>query len=345
MQNFVIFNTSLKNQYVQLRTNEIKLGERVKYPETGQDIESFLANTEADFIIFGIPEDIGIKANLGRTGARNAWQQALKALLNIQHNKTCKGNKIGILGAFDFADWQAEADTLDVSITAQRQRLFQLVTLIDKEVAFLVSKIVKAGKIPIVIGGGHNNAYGTIKGLALGKSCAVNAVNFDAHTDFRPLEGRHSGNGFSYAFEEDFLYHYFIFGLHENYTSKAVFHHIKEVSTRVKYNTLEQMKVRLEKEFQAELHQALQHIKQQPYGIEIDLDSIERTASSAITPTGFSSLEARQFLHFMSGHKNAGYLHICEAAPDLDDEKNRHLTGKLTAYLVTDFIKAKQNLE
>jgi formiminoglutamase len=34
------------------------------------------------------------------------------------------------------------------------------------------------------------------------------------------LEGRHSGNGFSYAYEEGFL-KIFYFGLHENYTSKV----------------------------------------------------------------------------------------------------------------------------
>jgi formiminoglutamase len=38
----------------------------------------------------------------------------------------------------------------------------------------------------------------------------VNAINFDAHSDFRILEGRHSGNGFSYAYEEAFLKKYFI---------------------------------------------------------------------------------------------------------------------------------------
>jgi hypothetical protein len=32
----------------------------------------------------------------------------------------------------------------------------------------------------------------------------VNAINFDAHSTFI-LEGRHSGNGFSYAYEEGFL--------------------------------------------------------------------------------------------------------------------------------------------
>jgi formiminoglutamase len=73
-------------------------------------------------------------------------------------------------------------------------------------------------KNPII--GGHNNSYGNIKGTALAKGKPVNAINFDAHSDFRILEGRHSGNGFSYAYEEGFLKKFY-FGLHENYTSKV----------------------------------------------------------------------------------------------------------------------------
>ncbi len=94
------------------------------------------------------------------------------------------------------------------------------VETIDQSVNQLVYSIVKAGKIPIVVGGGHNNAYGIIKGCALALKTKINTINFDAHTDLRALEGRHSGNGFSYAIDEGFLNRYFIFGLHEN-------HHLK----------------------------------------------------------------------------------------------------------------------
>ncbi|MDN3707520.1 formimidoylglutamase [Myroides ceti] len=344
MDNFSIFNISNKNKIVQLRSSEIKFGERVQLPNENESIESFLTTTTATYILFGIPEDIGVRANFGRKGTSTAWESTLKSLLNIQHNKTCKGNSVGVLGAFDFSSLTKIADTLNVDNIEERKELFKLVEKIDKEVTFLVSQIIKSGKIPIIIGGGHNNAYGNIKGLALAKGNPVNVINFDAHTDFRPLEGRHSGNGFSYAFEENFLKNYFIFGLHENYTSKAVFHRIKEVTAFVKYNTFEQIRVRFEKEFLSELNQAQQHIKADPYGIELDLDSIEKVASSAITPSGFSTIEARQFIHYMAKNRNASYLHICEGAPVLDEEKNSHLVGKLTAYLITDFIKARESI-
>ncbi len=33
----------------------------------------------------------------------------------------------------------------------------------------------------------------------------INSINLDAHSDFRPAEGRHSGNGFRYAEEDGYL--------------------------------------------------------------------------------------------------------------------------------------------
>src|SRR5690606_9238994 len=160
--------------------------------------------------------------NYGRPGAASAWESAIKSIANIQHNRFCKGNQILVLGTLNFKTQMEEAKNLDFNITIDRKRLSELVSQIDKEVVHVITSIVKTGKIPIIIGGGHNNAYGNIKGTALAHGKPINVVNLDAHSDFRILEGRHSGNGFSYAFEEGFLKKYFIFGLHENYTSKNV---------------------------------------------------------------------------------------------------------------------------
>jgi len=155
------------------------------------------------------------------------------------------------------------------------------------------------------------------------------------------MEGRHSGNGFTYAFEDGFLKNYFIFGLHESYVSKSVFQTIKDLKERIAYNTYEEIEVRKTKEFNAELENALRFIKTEPFGIELDLDAISNVYSSAMTPSGFSVNQAREYVHFFGKHKNASYLHICEGAPDLDETNNNHLTGKLIAYLITDFMKSK----
>lgn len=327
------------------RSGELKFGEKMLTIPKGVDPISFLKTCEAKYVIFGIPEDIGVRANFGRPGAASAWESAIKSIANIQHNRFCKGNQLLILGQLDVVEEMKEVKNLNFNVVNDRKKLNQLVELIDKEVSHIIFNIVKVGKIPVIIGGGHNNSYGNIKGTALAKGKPINAINFDAHSDFRILEGRHSGNGFSYVYEEGFLKKYFIFGLHENYTSKSVLDIIKKIEDRVRYNTYDSIKIRKEKEFNLELIQAMEFIQSDCFGIEIDLDAIPNIASSAMTLSGFSIEELRQFVSYFGKNKNAAYLHICEGAPDLGEDKNDHLIGKLIGYLVTDFIKSNNSIE
>jgi formiminoglutamase len=77
-------------------------------------------------------------------------------------------------------------------------------------------------------------------------------------------------------------------------------------------------------------------------GIEIDLDCVQNTLSSAISPSGIHPIHARQFVSYASADTKTAYLHICEGASQLSDGRNSETTGKLISYLVTDFLKAKE---
>ena len=343
MKNFKYFNKNTLLQYTKIRSGETKFGEKMSIKSSDQELDTFLLETESTFVIYGINESIGVAANYGRTGTESAFESALSALCNIQNNKLCKGSWVAVLGFFDFTDYQNELSSLDVNNSTDRKKLNDWVIEIDKQITHLNSKIIQSGKIPIIIGGGHNNSYGNIKGLSLANNKSVNVVNFDAHTDFRALEGRHSGNGFSYAFDQDFLHKYFIFGIHENYISKHQFSQLKEFSERINYVTYEEIEVREERNFKLEIQRAKEFIKNRPYGIEIDLDAIENISSSAISPSGFSVKQARNFVHVMANHNNASYLHLCESAPSLDSNSPTTI-GKLISYLITDFIKSKKNI-
>ncbi len=345
MEKLVRFSGADLAKITNHRSGEIKFGEKMLTVPKDADVFTFLNLCDSKYVLFGVPEDIGVRANYGRPGAASAWSSAINSIANIQHNRFCKGSYILVLGTLDVAEEMKQVESLDYTITEDRQKLNKLVEKIDKEVVHIVSTIVKAGKIPIVIGGGHNNAYGNIKGTALGKGKAINAINFDAHSDFRILEGRHSGNGFSYAYEEGFLKKYFVFGLHENYTSKNVLDILKNLEDRVRFTTYDEIKIRRQKHFHDEMIEAHEFIKNESFGLEIDLDAIPNIASSAMTLSGFSVEELRQFISFFGQSKNAAYLHICEGAPDLGEVKNNHLIGKLIGYLVTDFIKANLSEE
>ncbi|WP_431109063.1 formimidoylglutamase [Winogradskyella poriferorum] len=337
MQNLVLFTSKDRDTLLKLRKGESKFGEHIQLISNLTNIYDDITNLDVDYIIFGISEDIGVYANYGQTGTYKAWEAVVKVLLNIQNNSFTNPKRVLILGHLEYSEAREIVNQKPSKKNIAKART--LVEAIDKDVTHLVSSIVKAGKTPIIIGGGHNNAYGNIKGLALAKNDRVNVVNFDAHTDFRAEEGRHSGNGFSYTYAEGFLKNYFIFGLHENYTSDKLFKTLNKVKA-IKYNTYEALEVRNELDYNAELERGLNHVSSRPYGIEIDCDAIENIPSSAATPSGFSVKQVRQFLHLFAKHENASYLHICEAAPT---NKTETKVGKLITYLITDFIRAHEH--
>ncbi|MFD0962677.1 formimidoylglutamase [Pseudofulvibacter geojedonensis] len=326
-------------QFVNTRNGEKKFGEKVLTISKSNNLDEELINSKAKYVLFGIQESIGVKANKGIQGTETAWKTCLNSLLNTQNNSYNKGKKILLLGYLDFSGFMHKAEKLDSNNQEDLKALYRLVDDIDTEVSNLVYKIVKAGKIPIIIGGGHNNAYGNIKGTSLALNKAINAINFDAHTDFRALEGRHSGNGFSYAFQEGFLNKYFVFGLHENYTSKKVFNEMNALHDHINFNTFEAIAIRKENSFNAEIEYAHSFVKSDKYGVEIDLDAIQGVASSAMTPSGFSVNETRQFLSRVANSKKVAYLHLCEAAPSLSNGNEKQI-GKVLSYLITDFIRA-----
>ena len=346
MKHFKFYSKEELQSLTNIRPFEIKLGERVKYIAAAQNWKEALKNTTAQYIIVGIPEDIGVKANFGTGGAATAWLPFLSNFLNIQSNQFLTGEEVLVLGYFDFGDVEylieQNAHSPEELISAYRNA----VKIIDEEVESITKEIAVAQKTPIVIGGGHNNAYPIIKGVAKGlhKAGAVilaqlNVINLDAHTDLRNTEGRHSGNAFRYALKEGYLRKYCMIGLHENFISQNVLLEIDNNSL-IQYTSYEEIFLRERKTFMQAVAHAIGFTEDTNTGIEIDLDCVENILSSAATPAGITVLNARQFVTFVAQDAKAAYLHICEGATQLADGRTNVTTGKLICYLVTDFIKA-----
>jgi len=336
MDNLVLFKKNDLKNLLTNRPGESKFGKHIQFLPNLTTIYEDILNLDVRYVIFGIKEDVGVFANYGKRGTAKAWDVALKALLNIQSNTFTQPNKVLVLGHLDYSELLEDINELDQNNKKHIQKARKKVAKIDRDVSELVRQIVKAGKIPIIIGGGHNNAYGNIKGASLALMKSINVVNFDAHSDFRAEEGRHSGNGFSYAFNEGFLKRYFIFGLHENYTSDIIFKTLDK-NKSIQYNTFESVEIRKELKFSEELVRASEFITDIAYGLEVDCDAIKNIPSSAKTPSGFSVKKARRFVNFFGRNENVKYLHICEASPTPETEIQ---VGKLISYLITDFIRA-----
>ncbi|WP_066218756.1 formimidoylglutamase [Formosa haliotis] len=336
MDKLVVFNNSDLSKFLNIRPFESKFGEHINLLPPDCNIYEYIETLDVEYVLVGLPEDVGVFANLGDCGASTTWETTLKYILNIQKNEFTQPEKVLILGHLDFEKELKKIQTLDRTIEKELAKARKLVSKIDKHVTHLVYTLIKAGKKPILIGGGHNNAYGNIKGAALALNDSINAINFDAHTHFRAEEGRHSGNSFTYAFTEGFLNQYYMFGLHESYISNSILKTINKLNN-VNYSTYEDIEVKNKSSFKKELQKALALIENKPFGLEIDCDAIENINCSAMSPGGFNLKRARQFVHYFGKQNHATYLHICEAVPN---ESNETQIGMLIAYLISDFIQA-----
>jgi len=352
MKHFKFYNKHDVLNLTRIRRFETKLGESVQVlPDVLPDKTSWetaLQQSPAKYVVFGIPEDIGIRANHGTGGADSAWVPFLSAFLNLQSNDFLNGDEILLLGQFNFTDVNTLIEQNAYGYEEKIDAYRHAVIAIDDEVEELTKIITSHGRIPIVIGGGHNNAYPLIKGSAKGLHKAgllqlaqINCINLDAHADFRPSEGRHSGNGFRYAEEDGYLQKYCVVGLHENYLPQNVWLDIVN-NPFLDFITYEDIFILEKRNFIQAVAHATNFTEENYTGIELDLDCIENTLSSAITPSGISSLHARQYVTLAGRESQVAYLHICEGATRLTDGRTNDTTGKLISYLVSDFIKAHE---
>jgi len=167
MDKLVLLKRNQANKLLNKRKNEFKFGEHVHLLTNISNIYETIKNLDVKYVIFGISEDIGVFANLGNTGTKDAWKATIKVLLNTQSNVFNSANKVLILGHLNFKKELDSISKLKNHLSLDLKFARNLVEEIDKEVTELVHIIVKAGKIPIIIGGGHNNAYGNIKGSSI----------------------------------------------------------------------------------------------------------------------------------------------------------------------------------
>lgn len=333
---FEFQNREALQALVKERPGEQKLGDTMSVLEGWDQLEQ----QEAPFVILGIEEDMGIKANLGRPGAREAWQAALKGLANVQDNFFLSGSQILVAGRFRFEQWQKEADALDPNDPEQLPQLRALTAQVDAVVPPIIKRIKAAGKVPIIIGGGHNNAYGIIRGCSEHLSKGLAVLNIDPHADLRADEGRHSGNGFRHAFKEGWLARYAVFGLEEGANNREMIDLFHE-TPQLYYLSSDELLTFSTQERDKLFKDALHWLGTEAIGLELDCDALDRFPASAYNPAGFTLRQARLMVKTAAALRPPHYFHLPEAAPSLaPDATTASAVGKVLALLVADFIKA-----
>ena len=266
-----------------VRDGETKLGQVL------QTIDEATFNSNAPFgyryVIVGVEEDFGVRGNHGRGGADKAFQAFLQHFCNLQENRFFPAEHVAILGALVPTQTIADEDIQGLRKATEES---------DTQMQKVVARIIQGGAIPIIIGGGHNNSYGCLTGAAKAHGDAVNCLNIDAHTDLRNLEGRHSGNGFSYAKKEGALDAYFMWGLQENYTPEYIWQFMED-HDEVDYLGYEDYLAG--EESMEDTLVRVEELLGNAYAVELDVDVISEFPSSAQNISGFSMEYVRSLIY------------------------------------------------
>jgi len=304
---------SFIQDHTTLRNGETRLG---------QVVQAYSTETTCRYVILGIEESVGPALNLGLTGAEHAFKAFLKRFLNMQSNDYLSGVDIMIAG------------TISISSNASFDN--KSIEALDNLVESVLHPFVCQGITPIVIGGGHNNALPIIRAISKATDSKLGIINMDPHGDCRTTEKRHSGNSFSFGFQEDLISYYSVIGLHPQYNNVHILNFLKDNKCDF---TLFDDYLLGKRDLLTDLYDEKSHLESiDHFGIELDLDAIQGMPSSAFTPSGFSLNEGRMYVKTLANSSKCRYLHLPEGAPC--NEQEEKIVGKALAYLVWDFIEA-----
>jgi len=332
-------------QWVRAREGEIKLGQAVSCLPPCENYSACLAELYAagrKVAIVGVPESIGPRANLGRSGAEGGWDAFQSQFYNLQDTLELPIQDVLIVGAVDCDELMAEAANLNASDAQDLTRLRELCAILDRRVEHVLKPLFSAGYDVILIGGGHNNAYPLITALHEATQRTCGAVNLDPHADFRQREGRHSGNGFSYAYVEGALEFYHVVSLHEGKNSAASLKDLNDAGFR--YHSIHHL-------YDMEFVDAMRDVAakaaswQAPLGVELDIDAIQFAPASAYNTTGVTPAQAFRFVADLALLPEARYLHLAEAAPSCHpagEAAGMQHAGQLLSELVIAWLRGRE---
>ena len=278
--------------------------------------EAIATGTENNIAVLGYACDEGVKRNQGRVGAVNGPLAIRKALAKMP-NHLPKETRFFDIGTIECSD-----ENMEESQNALATKVYEL---------------LKQKTFPILIGGGHDIAYGHFKGLKkyVGADKTIGIINFDAHFDLRPNEnGNNSGTPF-YQIAKDCeqngsAFKYLCLGIRKDANDKMLF----QTAADLGVNYIENHHFSMDKtkhvvSYVLDFIREVDHIY-----VTIDLDGFSSAYAqgvSAASPMGFSPLIVLETLQMIIDSKKLLSLDIAEMNPKYDVENQ---TAKLAASLI-----------
>jgi formiminoglutamase len=274
-------------------------------------------------VLLGFPTDVGVSRNGGRPGAAEGPGAIRRILYRLTPDAGAPGPFTALLGKTLDAGDLPVSDDLDGD-----QEAFGAV----------VAGFLERGTFPVVLGGGHETAYGHFLGH-VGAGQTVDVLNLDAHPDVRAVkEGPGSGAGLGHSgspFRQALLHpsgrcrRYRVAGIQPWSAARA---HLELVGARgggwVPAADLDRARL-------GELFGSLQ----EPAMVSFDVDAVDQAFAPGVSAPAVRGLSPAVWLEaaFLAGRTPAvASAGIAELAPPLDRDD---ATARLAAATVWEILR------
>ena len=271
------------------------------------------ALTAGRAVLVGFPQDEGVRRNGGRPGAAEAPAEIRRWLARL-------------------GTWDPAGDT-DLAafppVDIGNIRISGTLEETQQALGEVVAGLLQRRAVPVVLGGGHETAFGHYLGYAAERR-PVGIINLDAHLDVRPVVNGlgHSGTPFRQALEHaDHLLpgeHYVCLGAQPHAVSRQHLDWARERGCVVRWRA--ECAGTLRKLFAAELKR-LTKVKCQVY-VTIDADAVDAAwvpGVSAPNTLGLSAEEVAECTRAAGESPVVASLDVVEINPrfDLDGRSAR----------------------
>ena len=271
-----------------------------------------------DIVLLGYSCEEGVKRNKGRIGAiqgPDAIRAYLAPLSYHHHSKRI----------IDYGNLTCTAGDLNTCQEALSE---------------FVAQTIRLGGFPIILGGGHDVAYGHFvgihKALVFKKSNKIGIINFDAHFDLRPVDSKpNSGTPFNQILTEyGETTSYLAIGIQQASNTKELFKIAQE--KKVHYLLSEACELSNFELIKAELDTFIN--QNDVVYLTIDLDGFSSAYApgvSAPSPLGFSPHFFLKALAYLMKSQKVIAVDIAELNPNYDRD---HCTARLAARIVDAIV-------
>ena len=267
--------------------------------------------------LLGFPSDEGVRRNNGRPGASAAPLKIREHLYRLTPPPRAYADFTGLV--------EKTRDLGNVPVTLNLEES-------QDNLGTVVADLLDKDIIPVILGGGHETAYGHFLGYA-GNEMKTSIVNIDAHADVRSLKNgkAHSGSPFRQALEHpsEVCEKYLVAGLQPHSTAKTHLDYLEDQNARAVFRE------EVNEDFIAEL---MDDLESQKLMVTFDMDAVDQAFAPGVSAPCTNGLNTGTWLKaaFLAGRdERVSSFDISEVNPEYDRDNQ---TVRLAAAAIWHFL-------